>query len=180
MEIMRRGRIILERRALPHSFSPSIGRASSSHPPRRPHRQGSHAALPSLLVPPTRPRTARAPRSAAPSRPRVVSRPRPATPVRPRAPTCPQAPRAARPAPSTPLPPVSAPRSTYIPDRGLGERLTGLSGGTGNIPFTSSASRDAYQAARRARAANDHLSQNVSSPSRRRARSPSDDSDSDV
>ncbi|XP_042437209.1 putative uncharacterized protein DDB_G0290521 [Zingiber officinale] len=55
----------------------------------------------------------------------------------------------------------------------------GLGGGTGNVPFASSASRDAYQAAHRACAANDRLSRNVSSPSRRRARSPSEDSDSD-
>ncbi|XP_042401087.1 probable serine/threonine-protein kinase samkC [Zingiber officinale] len=55
----------------------------------------------------------------------------------------------------------------------------GLGGGTGNVPFASPASREAYQAARQAHAANDRLSQNVSSPSRRSARSPSDDSDSD-
>ncbi|XP_042401512.1 formin-like protein 13 [Zingiber officinale] len=179
MEIMRRGRIIMERRALPHSLSSSIGVDSSSHPPRRPIRRGSPAALPSLLSPPTRPWTARASRSATPSRPGVAPRPRPATPVHPRAPTRPRAPRTVQPASSTPLSPVSAPRSTYIPSRGLGERVMGLGVGTSNVSFTNSASRDAYQAARQARTANDRLNQNVSSPSRRRARSPSDDSDSD-
>ncbi|XP_042423372.1 vegetative cell wall protein gp1-like [Zingiber officinale] len=94
-------------------------------------------------------------------------------------PACPRAPRTARPTPPTPLPSVSPPRATYIPGRGLGERLIGLGGGTGNVPFASPASREAYQVARRAHAANDRLSRNVSSPSRHRARSPSDDSDYD-
>ncbi|XP_042404968.1 flocculation protein FLO11-like [Zingiber officinale] len=179
MEIMRRGQIILERRALPLSLSSSIGVVSSSHPPRRPIRRGSPAALPSLLSPPTRTRTARASRSATPSRPWVAPRPQPATPEHPRAPARPRAPRTVQPASSTPLSPVSAPRSTHIPGRGTGERVTGLGGGTGNVPFTSFASRDAYQVARRARTANDRLNLNVSSPSRRRARSPSDEFDSD-
>ncbi|XP_042423638.1 vegetative cell wall protein gp1-like [Zingiber officinale] len=179
MEIMRRGRVILERRALPHSSSTLIGGASSTNPPLRLVRRGSPAARPSLLAPPTRSRTARAPRSTIPASPRAARPPRPATPVRPRAPARPRAPRTARPTPPTPLPSVSPPRAPYIPGQGLGERHTGLGGRTGNVSLASPAFIEASQAARRARATNERVSQNAPTSSRRRARSSSDDSDSD-
>ncbi|XP_042380160.1 formin-like [Zingiber officinale] len=55
----------------------------------------------------------------------------------------------------------------------------GFGGGTDNVSFAVPAFREASQAARRARATNERLSQDALSPSRRRARLPSDDSDSD-
>ncbi|XP_042386778.1 protein transport protein sec31-like [Zingiber officinale] len=173
MEIMRRGRVILQRRALPHSSSTSIGKASRAHPPPRPTRQGSSGIRPASLAHPTRPRMSRLPRPTAPTRPRAARPPRPATPARPRAA------RPPRPTASTPLQPVSSPRATYIPDLGLGERRMGFGGGTGNVSFVGPASREASQAVRRARVTNERLSQDAPSPSRHRARSPSDDSDSD-
>ncbi|XP_042465973.1 predicted GPI-anchored protein 58 [Zingiber officinale] len=169
MEIMRRGRVILQRRALPHGSSTSIGGASRAHPPPRPARRGSSVVLPAPLACPTRLRTARPPRPAAPARPRATRPPRPA------APACPRVARPPKPTALTLLHTVSSPRATYIPGRGLGERLMGLGGGTGNISFASPAFREASQAARRARAINERLSQDTPSPSRRRARSPSDD-----
>ncbi|XP_042415328.1 uncharacterized protein LOC122004518 [Zingiber officinale] len=179
MEIMRRGRVFLQRRALPHSSSTSIGGAFSANPPPRLARRGSPAARPTLLAHPTRPRTTRPPRPATPARLRAARPPRPATPTRPEAPTRPRAPRTAQPTPPTPLLSVSPPRATYILGRGLGERLMGLGGRTGNVPLASPSFREASQAACRARATNEHLSQNAPTPSRRRARSSSDDSNSD-
>ncbi|XP_042401076.1 formin-1-like [Zingiber officinale] len=149
MEIMRRGRVILQRRALPHSSSTSISGAFPTNPPPRPTRRGSSGVRPAPLACPTRPRTARPPR--------------PATPVRP---------RAARPITPTPLQSVNPPSTTYIPGRGRGRR-------SGNVSYASPAFREASQAARRTLSTNGRLSQDAPSPSRRRARSPSDDSDSD-
>ncbi|XP_042441486.1 mucin-1-like [Zingiber officinale] len=83
------------------------------------------------------------------------------------------------PTPSTQSPLVSPPRAPSIPGQGLGERLMGLGGRSGNVPFASPAFREASQAAHRARATNERLSQNVPTSSRRRTRSSSDDSDSD-
>ncbi|XP_042426154.1 vegetative cell wall protein gp1-like [Zingiber officinale] len=179
MEIMRRGRVILERRALPHSSSTSIDGASLTNPPLRPAQRGSSAARPSLLAPPTHSRTARAPRSTTPARPWAARPPRPATPVRPQAPARPRAPCMVRPTPPTPLPSVTPLRAPYILGQSLGGRPMGLGRRTGNVSLASPAFRDASQAARRARAINERLSQNTPTPSRHRARSSSDDSDSD-
>ncbi|XP_042414925.1 protein transport protein sec31-like [Zingiber officinale] len=173
MEIMRHGRVILQRRALPHSSSTSIGGAAPANPPPRPARRGSSGVRPAPLARPTRPRTARPPRSASPARLRAAHPPRPATPVRPRAP------RTARPTTPTPLQSVSPARATYIPGLGLGERRLGLGGRSGNVSFASPIFREASQAARQAHSTNDRLNHDAPSPSRRRARSPSDDFDSD-
>ncbi|XP_042432655.1 protein transport protein sec31-like [Zingiber officinale] len=157
MEIMRRGRVILERRALPFSSSTPTGGASSANPPPK-HVRRRPAVQPALLARPTRPRTTRVPQSAARARPR--------------------APRTARPIATT-SPLENPPRSSYIPGLGLSARLMGLGGRTGNVSFADPDFREASQAARRAHATNERMSYSVPSPSRRRTRPPSDDSDSD-
>ncbi|XP_042420595.1 proline-rich receptor-like protein kinase PERK8 [Zingiber officinale] len=63
--------------------------------------------------------------------------------------------------------------------RGALQRFLGLGRRSGNVPYANPAFREASQAARQARAANDRLSQDAPSASRRRARLHSDDSDSD-
>ncbi|XP_042386523.1 vegetative cell wall protein gp1-like [Zingiber officinale] len=152
MEIMRRGRVILQRRSLPHSSSTSVGGTSSADSRPRPPRRGSSTVRPASIARPTRPRTTRPPRPVAPISPRAPPTARPFTP--------------------TPLQSINPPQPTYIPGRGLGRRFA-------NVPQDSPAFREASQAARRARSTNDRLDREAPSPSRRRARLPSEDSDSD-
>ncbi|XP_042465863.1 extensin-like [Zingiber officinale] len=152
MELMRRGRVILQRRLLPYSSSTSVGVASPANPrPRLPRRAASTVRLASFTRP-VHPRTAR------PSRP--------VTPVHPRAPPT------ARPLTLTPLQSINPPRTTYIPGCGLGQRSV-------NVPYASPAFREASQAARQACSVNDCLSRDAPSSSRCRVRLPSDNSDSD-
>ncbi|XP_042409949.1 nascent polypeptide-associated complex subunit alpha, muscle-specific form-like [Zingiber officinale] len=152
MEIMRCGRVILERRSLPYSSSTSVGMASPANPRPRLPRRAASTVRPASFARTTRPQTARPSRSI--------------TPVRPRAP--PTAP----PFTPTPLQSIDPSRPTYIPGRGLGRRLA-------NVTYASPAFREASQAARRAHSMNDCVDRDAPSASRRKARLPSEDSDSD-
>ncbi|XP_042423310.1 formin-like protein 6 [Zingiber officinale] len=124
MEIMRRGRVILERRSLPYSSLTSVGVASPANPrPRLPRRVSStvqHASFPR----PTHPRSAPSSRTTAPVRPRAPPTAQPFTP--------------------TPLQSIDPFRPTSSPGRGRGRR-------SANAPNVSPAFREASQAARRAR-----------------------------
>ncbi|XP_042472149.1 WAS/WASL-interacting protein family member 2-like [Zingiber officinale] len=160
MEIMRRGRVVLQRRTFPHSSSTSIGGASLANPPPRLARRGSSGARPAPLACATRLRTARPPRPVGP----VRSRATPTVHPRPTA--------TSQSAPSVPLQSMDPPPPIYIPGRGLGRRFA-------NVPQASPAFREASQVARQTRFANDRLGQDAPSSTRRRARSSSDDSDSD-
>ncbi|XP_042396476.1 wiskott-Aldrich syndrome protein homolog 1-like [Zingiber officinale] len=152
MEIMRRGRVILEMRSLPYSTSTHVGVASPTNPrPRLPRRASS---------------TVRPTSSARPTRPRTAPTSRPVALVRPWAPPI------ARPFTPTPLQSINPSRPTSSPGRGRGRR-------SANVPYASPAFREASQAAHQARSVNDRLDRDAPSSSRRRIRLPSEDSDSD-
>ncbi|XP_042467078.1 ESX-1 secretion-associated protein EspI-like [Zingiber officinale] len=173
MEIMRCARVILQRRALPHSSSASIGGASPVNPPLQLARRGSSGVRPAPLACPTLPRTVRPPRPATPVTPRAVNvvHPRPSTPANPRAATTAHPRPTTSTRPVTPLESVNPSRPTYIPGHGLGQWFA-------NIPPASLACRKAYQAVCRARTGNDRAARDIPSSSRRTARLSSDDSDS--
>ncbi|XP_042460236.1 vegetative cell wall protein gp1-like [Zingiber officinale] len=152
MEIMRRGRVILERRSLPYSTSTHVGVASPANlRPRLPRRASS---------------TVRSTSSTRLARPKTSPTSRPAALVHP------QAPSTTRPFTPTPLQSINPSRPTSIPGRDRGRR-------SANIPYATPAFREASQAARRARSVNDRLNRDAPSSSRRRVRIPSEDSDSD-
>ncbi|XP_042415387.1 carbohydrate-responsive element-binding protein-like [Zingiber officinale] len=164
MEIMRQGRVILDKRPLPYSTSTSVSMASNANPrPRLPRRATSNVR-PASFAHLVRPRAAHTTRPAATARPRVACPPQPAAPVRPQASTPAQS--------FTPTLLQSIPSpTTYVPGRGLGQRA--------NVHYASPAFREASQAARQARSVNDRSGQDAPTSSRRRVRLPSEDSDSD-
>ncbi|XP_042379932.1 leucine-rich repeat extensin-like protein 5 [Zingiber officinale] len=152
MEIMRRGRVILERRSLPYLSSTSVGVASLANPrPRLPRRASSTIRL-APFAHPTCPRTARPSWPTAPVRPRASPTARPFTP--------------------TPLQSIDPLRPTYSPSCGRGGRLA-------NVPYANPAFREASQAARQAHSVNDRSGRDAPSSSQRRVRLPSEDFDSD-
>ncbi|XP_042401200.1 formin-like protein 13 [Zingiber officinale] len=81
MEIMRRHRVILERRSLPYSSSTSVGAASPANP--RPHlpRRAASNVRPASFARPVHPRTARPSWPAAPVRLRAPPTAQPLTPM---------------------------------------------------------------------------------------------------
>ncbi|XP_042400881.1 proline-rich receptor-like protein kinase PERK10 [Zingiber officinale] len=152
MELMRRGRIILERRSLPYMTSTPVDVASPTNPRPRLPRRAPSTARPAFSAHPIHRRTAPASRPAAPVRPRALPTARPFTP--------------------TPLQSINPPRPTSSPGRGRGRRSS-------NVPYANPAFREASQAASQARSVNDCLDRDAPSSSRRRVRLPSEESDSD-
>ncbi|XP_042400945.1 proline-rich receptor-like protein kinase PERK13 [Zingiber officinale] len=152
MEIMRRDRVILERRSLPYSTSTFVSVGSPTNPRPHLHCRASSTNRPASFARPTRPRSAPSSLTAAPVHPRASPTARPFTP--------------------TPLQSINPSRPTSSPGRGRGRRSS-------NVPYVSPAFIEASQAARQARPVNDRLNRDAPSSSRRRVRLPSEDSDSD-
>ncbi|XP_042443837.1 proline-rich receptor-like protein kinase PERK10 [Zingiber officinale] len=149
MEIMRRDRVILERRSLPYSTSTQVGMTASANP------RLSHPLRASST---SRPASYASPRTLSTSQPAAFVHPQASLTAGPSAPRHPQS--------------INPSRPTSSPGRGCGRR-------SANVTYASPAFREASQAARWARSVNDLSSQDTPSSSRRRARPPSEDSDSD-